>query len=96
MASLLGTHRRNPATDDLGHYLTIAVTPSHPKRGRAELLLRMDPYYSKLPGMKQFCTLLVRAEEGDATALERATLLAGYIVQGMSCIEDGLGAVGRV
>lgn len=94
--SLLGTHRSNPATDDLERYLTIALTPSHPQRSRAELLLRMDPYYSMLPGMKQFTRLLTRAEEGDASALERAAMLASYLVQGMAVIEDGLTQAGPV
>lgn len=94
--SLLGTHRQNPETDDLERYMSIALTPSHPKRNRAELLLRMDPYYSKLPGMKQFNSLLIRAEEGDAGALERAATLAGFIVQGMSVIEDGITQAGVV
>lgn len=88
--TLLGTHRRNPATDDLERYLTTALTPSHPKQGRAETLLRMDPYYSKLPGMKQIVTLINRHDDGDATALPRAVLLAGYIVQAMAVIEDGI------
>lgn len=91
--TLLGTHRYNPATDDLERYLVIALTPSDPKQGRAETLLRMDPYYSKLPGMKEVIQLINRHDEGDATALPRAVLLAGYIVQGMSCIEDGIEAV---
>ena len=75
--------------------LAIACTPSHPKRHNADLLIRMDPYYSQLPGMKQFVRLLNRYDEQqDEDALQRAVMLAGFIVQGMSVIEDGIDQAG--
>ena len=74
--------------------LQIACTPSHPKRHGATLLLNRDPYYSQLPGMKQLVRLLNRADDGDADALVRAAMLAGFIVRGMSVIEDGIDQAG--
>ena len=74
--------------------LQIACTPSHPKRHGATLLLHRDPYYSMLPGMKQFVRLLNRADDGDDDALVRAAMLAGFIVQGLSVIEDGIDQAG--
>ena len=75
--------------------LQIACTPSHPKRHGATLLLHRDPYYSMLPGMKQFVRLLNRYDEQqDEDALQRAVMLAGFIVQGMSVIEDGIDQAG--
>ena len=74
--------------------LQIACTPSHPKRHGATLLLHRDPYYSMLPGMKQFVRLLNRADDGDDDALVRAVMLAGFIVQGLSVIEDGIDQAG--
>ena len=86
--------RTHTDVERLETVLQIACTPSHPKRHASQLLVRMDPYYSTLPGMKQFVRLLNRADEGDADALRRAALLAGFIVQGLSVIEDGIEQAG--
>ena len=44
--------------------------------------------------MKQLVRLLNRADDGDADALVRAAMLAGFIVRGMSVIEDGIDQAG--
>lgn len=87
----------NPATDALERTLAAALNPDHPRHHAAELLCRMDPYYTGLPGMKQFVRLLNRwQEEQDQEAQRRAVVLAGYMVQAQSILEDGLAAVGAV
>lgn len=82
---------RNPATDHLERTLAAALNPDHPRHHAAELLVRMSDYKT-LPGMPQLIALLNRHDDGDVDALRKATVLAGYIVQAQSIVEDGLAA----
>lgn len=80
--------------DALELTLAAALNPNHPRHHAAELLCRMDRYYQTLPGMREFVRLLNRHDDGDVTALAKATDLAAAIVHGMGIIEEGVTRAG--